>query len=179
MRLDEAKKILNKKGYVLEDTETQDEEYDNLTNDADDEINNIIHRHSTIDKDYAKLNKLDKKRFDLVRKHADLETKIYDAQLFNSIKDGLTLSKILDIIKKNYNVKTYYYNKDFAEISDYESNDICSISFKNNENIGMKSDTGYVYVWVIKNFDKKINYVAQNTKDILNYLKKELIAYKK
>lgn len=61
MRLDEAKKILNKKGYVLEDTETQDEEYDNLTNDADDEINNIIHRHSTIDKDYAKLNKLDKK----------------------------------------------------------------------------------------------------------------------
>lgn len=85
----------------------------------------------------------------------------------------------MDIIKKNYNVKTYYYNKDFAEISDYESNDICSISFKNNENIGMKSDTGYVYVWVIKNFDKKINYVAQNTKDILNYLKKELIAYKK
>ena len=31
MKLDEAKEYLNSKGYILEDTETQDDEYDSLT----------------------------------------------------------------------------------------------------------------------------------------------------
>ena len=67
MRLDEAKEILNKSGYIIEDTETQDDEMTELR--KQDSISNF---------------KMLKKVVDLEGKHLDLKDKIKNARKFNN-----------------------------------------------------------------------------------------------
>lgn len=178
MRLDEAKKILNKMGYVLEDTETQDEEFDKLTDEIKDELDSIPPKEKIVDKDFDKLDKLSNKQKELINKHADLENKIYDSIYFNSIKDGLDLRKILSFMDKKYKVATDMFGIDCGEIRDYYDLDYvcCDIKFENVENID--ADVTTPYAWTIRKNGKIIS-VSENTYDLLEELKKLLKNYKK
>ncbi len=89
MRLDEAKELLKRAGYLVrslnEDTETNDDEY----NDIDDDLDVI----------YARKHKfpaaLMQRKWDLEDRHDDLDAKIRNAKRFNA-KD---IESIDDIIK--------------------------------------------------------------------------------
>jgi len=73
MNLNEAKKILKNAGYLIEDTETQDDEYSELHRQYDDAIKDGP----------AKSDPLKKKKLKLYYQHLDLEDKIERAQDFN------------------------------------------------------------------------------------------------
>lgn len=178
MKLDEAKKILNKMGYVLEDTETQDEEYDKLTNEIEDEIDSIPPKEDNKDNNYDKLSKLRNKQTELKNKHTDLDAKIYNATYFSSIKDGLDLRKILSFMDKKYKVTTNMYGKDCGDIRDYYDSDwvCCDINFENVENID--ADVTTPYAWTVRENGKIVS-VSENTYDLLEELKILLKNYKK
>ena len=77
MNLNEAKKILNEHGYIIaEDTETNDDEFEDLTNEWRDKHNNRA-SDKELDDIFWKRNKVEKR-------HLDLEDKIANAQKFNS-----------------------------------------------------------------------------------------------
>lgn len=87
MRLDEAKQILKYNGYILEDTETNDEEIENLSK----KLNNT--NVSLDPKTKAEKRALNKyiKALDthdtLLDKHDDLRAKIRNAKDFNRVLD--------------------------------------------------------------------------------------------
>jgi len=89
MKLDEAKEILKKAGYLVrslnEDTETQD--------DAHNETVRELHAKYTPEKGFSK--SLKQKKWSLERQHLDLDDKIRNAKRFNA-KD---IESIDDIIK--------------------------------------------------------------------------------
>ena len=74
MKLDEAKEILKYNGYILEDTETNDEEFEEM----DDYINKNLE-----DLSYEKVGKLVDKRDEIRHRHNNVRQKIEDAALFN------------------------------------------------------------------------------------------------
>ena len=76
MQLDEAKKILKNAGYIIEDTETNDAEIEDLNNEwRDKRINRASDKE--LDDIFWKRNKVEKR-------HLDLKDKIANAQKFNS-----------------------------------------------------------------------------------------------
>ena len=88
MKLDEAKEILKLNGYLLEDTETQDDEHNDLV------------QNSGVG-DFKSIKKI----VDLEKKHLDLEDKINNAKNFNSWdnKDEETKIELLkDLLDDGY-----------------------------------------------------------------------------
>jgi hypothetical protein len=89
MKLDEAKELLKRAGYLVrslnEDTETNDDEYNDVNDDID-AYYDRKHKHSP---------SLLHRKWDLEDKHGDLDDKIRNAKRFNA-KD---IESIDDIIK--------------------------------------------------------------------------------
>ena len=87
MKLNEAKEILKKNGYLIEDTETQD-----------DEIADIIKQQDELDFNPRKAWALQKKYSKLHNQHMDLEDKVDNARQFG-------INAILKSLEKKYGVK--------------------------------------------------------------------------
>lgn len=100
MKLEEAKKYLNNCGFILEDTETNDEEYEVLDKEWDRKWGNVSDKA---------LDNLNKKIQNVRHKHLDLEDKINKASNFN-IK---TLFKGIEKeLKKTYK-NVFFYGQDY------------------------------------------------------------------
>jgi hypothetical protein len=87
MQLDEAKAILKKNGYLLEDTETQD-----------DELADIVKQQDELDFNPRKAWALQKKYSKLSNQHMDLEDKVDNARQFG-------INAILKRLEKKYGIK--------------------------------------------------------------------------
>lgn len=110
MRLEEAKKYLNDCGFILEDTETNDEEYDKLDNDWDRKWGNVSDKA---------LDNLNKKIQNVRHKHLDLEDKVLKAQNYNIENLFYGLKKEL---KKTYK-NVFLYEHDYDDIEKCQSGD--------------------------------------------------------
>ena len=100
MKLDEAKQILKKNGYILEDTETQDDEYRELHRKFDDAVRDTKPNADSI------LRKTTK----LYHQHQDLEDKVRQAYDFN-------IKNLFYGVEKELQK---YYKKVEIEASDYD-----------------------------------------------------------
>jgi hypothetical protein len=87
MQLNEAKEILKKNGYLIEDTETQD-----------DELADIVKQQDELDFNPRKDWELQKKYGKLYDQHMDLEDKVDNARQFG-------INAILKRLEKKYGVK--------------------------------------------------------------------------
>lgn len=111
MKLEEAKKYLNDCGFILEDTETQDDEYRELHRQYDDAIKDGP----------AKSDPLKKKKTKLYYKHMDLEDKINKASNFNIITLFKGIEKELKKIYKNVSLYGQYYDdKEKCQTGEYD-----------------------------------------------------------
>jgi hypothetical protein len=135
MNLNEAKQILKNAGYIIEDTETNDEEYDALYNEwdkkwgADPAINTLI----------KKMHKVSNKRM-------DLKDKIDNAKKFNSNidkmkKDAVNIFKqafyedeVTDNGDGTYTVVPDS-NYDITAIYKWDDNDTLSCKFNYSDNV--------------------------------------------
>lgn len=79
MNLESAKKLLLENGYILEDTETQDDEYNELHRKYDDAVRDTLPNADT----------LKRKTIKLYNKHLDLDDKIDNAKKFNANIDKI------------------------------------------------------------------------------------------
>ena len=89
MDLDEAMKLLNGAGFLVEDTETQDDEYDDTVRKL-----HATYKSGTGHNGFSK--SLLKKKWGMERQHLDLDDKIKNAKRFNqgaieSVKDIIKL----------------------------------------------------------------------------------------
>ena len=110
MKLEEAKKYLNDCGFILEDTETNDEEYDKLDNDWDRKWGNVSDKA---------LDNLNKKIQNVRHKHLDLEDKVLKAQNYNIENFFYGLKKEL---KKTYK-NVFLYEQDYDDIDKCQTGD--------------------------------------------------------
>lgn len=160
MRLDEAKNYLNSKGYILEDTETQDDEHNDLV------------RNSGVG--YFKSLK---KIVDLEKKHLDLEDKIHRAYNFNIKnlfygveKELQKYYKKVDLEATDYDDKNkrqlvrYYfkYNKNsyMLEVMYYDEDGVIVIQIMDEDEVGIERDD-----FSITTVDKAIKHIV----DFTNY----------
>lgn len=117
MKLDEAKEYLNSKGYILEDTETQDDEYRELHRQFDDAVRDTKPNADSI------LRKTTK----LYHQHKDLEDKVHQAYDFN-------IKSLFNGVEKELQK---YYKKVRVEPSRYDSENnsqLVRYYFKYNKN---------------------------------------------
>ena len=100
LSLDEAKEYLNSKGYILEDTETHDDEYRELHRQFDDAVRETKPNADSIKRKTTKL----------YHQHLDLEDKVHQAYDFNIKSLFYGVEKELE----------KYYKKVDLEASDYD-----------------------------------------------------------
>lgn len=103
MELNEAKEYLNSKGYILEDTEIQDDEYSELHRQYDNAIRDTLPNADT----------LLRKKTKLYNKHLDLEDKVNIASNFN-------IKNLFYGVEKELQK---YYKKVKMESNDYDDKD--------------------------------------------------------
>lgn len=168
MKLDEAKQYLNSKGYILEDTETQDDEYDQVGKDIE-----------NWKKDWydPKAKKLLNKHLSLSHKHLDLEDKIHSAYDFNIKNLFYGVEKELQKIYKKVDLKAtdyddenksqlvrYYfkYNKNsyMLEVMYYDEDGVIVIQIMDEDEVGIERDD-----FSITTVDKAIKHIV----DFTNY----------
>lgn len=140
---DESKKILENAGYIVEDTETDDEEYDELT----DKIDKVLkgRKYSELsDKEKIKVSNIDRKRYKLQYKRPRAELKVPDAYLYN-IKS--LVSGVEEELKKKY-------NKVKIGSSDYDTEDECQIVEYYFTYKGPGSKTNKSYMLNVKYYNK-------------------------
>ena len=165
MDLIEAKDYLNKNGFILEDTETDDDEYDSLTDEMEKDPtwwkNDISKSLRT------KLNKRSK----LYNKHANLEDKVRQSYDFNIKSLFQGAEKELEKYYKNvyleasdYDDKSksqlvrYYfkYNKNsyMLEVMYYDEDGVIEMQFMDENEPGIERDD-----FSITTIDKAIEHV--------------------
>lgn len=168
MKLDEAKQYLNSKGYILEDTETNDDEYDQVGKDIE-----------NWKKDWydPKAKKLLNKHLSLSHKHLDLEDKIHSAydfnikNLFYGLKKELQkIYKKVDLDATDYDdenksqlVRYYFkYNKNsyMLEVMYYDEDGVIVIQIMYEDEVGIERDD-----FSITTVDKAIKHIV----DFTNY----------
>lgn len=121
MNLNEAKDYLNSKGFILEDTETNDDEYDSLTDEM--EKDSTWWKNDISKSLRTKLNK----RTKLYNKHANLEDKVRQSYDFN----------IKSLFQGVENELQKYYKNVYLEASDYDDkskSQLVRYYFKYNKN---------------------------------------------
>lgn len=167
MQLNEAKEFLNSKGYILEDTETQDDEYNELHRKFDDSV-----RETKPNADILK-----RKTTNLYHKHLDLEDKIHSASNFNIKNLFYGVEKELQKIykkvdleatdyddeKKSQLVRYYFkYNKSsyMLEVMYYDEDGVIVIQIMDENEVGIERDD-----FSITTVDKAIKHIV----DFVNY----------
>ena len=166
MRLDEAKEYLNSKGYILEDTETNDDEYNELYRKYDDAVRDKLPNADTL------LRKTSK----LYNKHLDLEDKIHSASNFNIKNLFYGVEKELQKYYKKVNLEAtdyddenksqlvrYYfkYNDSFymLEVMYYDEEGVIVIQIMDEDEVGIERDD-----FSITTVDKAIKHIVDFTK---------------
>lgn len=167
MQLNEAKEFLNSKGYILEDTETQDDEYNELHRKFDDAVRETKPNADT----------LKRKTTNLYHKHLDLEDKIHRASNFNIKNLFYGVEKELQKIykkvdleatdyddeKKSQLVRYYFkYNKSsyMLEVMYYDEDGVIVIQIMDEDEVGIERDD-----FSITTVDKAIKHIV----DFVNY----------
>lgn len=160
MQLDEAKQILKQNGFILEDTETQDDEHSDLV------LNSGVGDFKSI-----------KKIVDLEKKHLDLEDKIHRASNFNIKNLFYGVEKELQKYYKKVNLEAtdyddenksqlvrYYfkYNKNsyMLEVMYYDEDGVIVIQIMDEDEVGIERDD-----FSITTVDKAIKHIV----DFVNY----------
>ncbi len=172
MDLNEAKELLESAGYIVEDTETQDDEYDALTDEMEKDPtwwkNDISKSLRT------KLNK----RTKLYNKHANLEDKVNRAanfnikNFFNGILNGLNKSyKNVQQEAEDYEddekyqfVRYYFmYNKNAycLEVMYYDEDGYVKLQIFDEDAIGAETDDFSVST-IDKAIDQVLDFVEYN-----------------
>ena len=168
MKLDEAKEYLNSKGYIIEDTETNDDDYEQVGNEID-----------NWKKDWydPKAKKLLNKHLSLSNKHLDLEDKIHRASNFNIKnlfygveKELQKYYKKVHLVSTDYDDKNksqlvrYYfkYNKSsyMLEVMYYDEEGVIVIQIMDEDEVGIERDD-----FSITTVDKAIKHIV----DFVNY----------
>lgn len=168
MKLDEAKNYLNSKGYILEDTETNDDDYEQVGNEID-----------NWKKDWydPKAKRLLNKHLNLSHKHLDLEDKILRASNFNIKNLFYGVEKELQKYYKNVHLEAtdyddknksqlvrYYfkYNKNsyMLEVMYYDEEGVIVIQIMDEDEVGIERDD-----FSITTVDKAIKHIV----DFANY----------
>lgn len=167
MELKEAKNYLNSKGYILEDTETQDDEYRELHRKFDDAVRETKPNADSI------LRKTTK----LYHQHKDLEDKVRQAYDFNIKSLFYGVQKELqkyykkvdlnatdyDDEKKSQLVRYYFkYNKNsyMLEVMYYDEDGVIVIQIMDEDEVGIERDD-----FSITTVDKAIKHIV----DFTNY----------
>ena len=151
MRLDEAKKILKNNGFILEDTETLDDEVDYLKT----------------QNTKASKNKLDKV---MDRAYAgDLEKKVLNAQNYNIKQFFAGLEEMFDEYLMNWKRNAYYYDtKRACQSVEYFFNDLMFV-------VKYFDEAGYIQVSlednkVLKSKKFKLTRVDENTEEVYDWI---------
>lgn len=165
MQLDEAKNYLNSKGYILEDTETQDDEYNELHRKFDDAVRETKPNADSI------LRKTTK----LYHKHLDLEDKIHRASNFNIKNLFYGVEKELQKIYKKVDLEAtdyddekksqlvrYYFGSGgssyMLEVMYYDEDGVIVIQIMDENEVGIERD------------DFSITTVDEAIKDIIDFV---------
>lgn len=167
MELNEAKQYLNSKGYILEDTETQDDEYSELHRKYDNAVRDTLPNADSI------LRKTTK----LYHQHLDLDDKVHHAYNFNIKNLFYGVEKELHKYYKKVDMKStdyddennsqlvrYYfkYNKNsyMLEVMYYDEDGVIVIQIMDEDEVGIERDD-----FSVTTVDKAIKHIV----DFANY----------
>ena len=172
MELNEAKQILKNAGFICEDTETNDDEIEDLTNEwRDKRINRASDKE--LDDIFWKRNKVEKR-------HLDLEDKIAAAKQFNSKYAPWTeddIQEIRDAIYARFDpdfgglnkwsVQTGNDGKNYVYFKDDE---VCRVSYNKKEktvnlNFGDGTGTDYEFDPEKETFEEFIKFILATIKE--------------
>ena len=172
MQLDEAKQILKNAGYIIaEDTETNDDEIEDLNKEwRDKRINRASDKE--LDDIFWKRNKVEKR-------HLDLEDKIANAQKFNSNQSWTEddIQEIRDAIYarfdpdfgglNNWSVQTDNNGKNHIYFKDYE---VCRVAYDKkyksvNLNFGDEMGVDFEFDPEEETFEEYIKFILTRIKE--------------
>ena len=135
MKLEEAKKYLNNCGFILEDTDTNDDELETLYNEWDRKWGNVSDKA---------LDNLNKKIQSVRHKHMNLEDKVNKASMFNMETLFKGIEKELEKTYKH----VFLYEQDYDDIDKcqtgeyefilqrkYKHNFILTVNYYDEDNV--------------------------------------------
>lgn len=172
MNLNEAKKILNEHGYIIaEDTETNDDEIEDLTNEWRDKHNSRA-SDKELDDIFWKRNKVEKR-------HLDLEDKIANAQKFNSNQSWSEddVQEIRDAIYARFDPDFGGLNKWSVETGNsgknyvyFKDDEVCRVGYNKKEktvnlNFGDIMGIDYEFDPEEETFEEFIKYILTRIKE--------------
>ena len=155
MKVEEAKKYLNDCGFILEDTETLDDEFEDLHNEIRKEIINNPDKISLS-------NKLSKKHSELMDKVRDksVEKKVNDAVNFNMRNFFDKLEEKFDIYDFSYSTDDYdtvkkYQSREYFFEHDADPDDRTALSYNVELKVDYYDEKGIIKLWLIEWKKKK------------------------